>query len=1016
MSEPLLRGLMQLFAIIAKLDGVRPEERNVVEAFLNQQLNKEAVNKYLQAFDEYAQRQSRSKVDLTADSETFGERASVRDSSKMMLICNQVNQELTQEQKIVVLIRLFELVVADEKITDQEYEFVQTVGEVFNIPQKEFEHIERFVRQSNYESIDIENILLISKQGNKNLKRAKQLIVPDFEGFLVILRIESVDYYLLRYKGDKEYTLNSLPINPDQIYSLPTGGTIRGNKIHSIYFSDVEGKFWEHTQQDHINFVAEDIEYRFPNGKIGLRDISIAETSGALIGLMGSSGAGKSTLLEVLNGNLKPKKGKVLINGVSVHQNRKTLEGVIGYIPQDDLLIEQLSVYDNLLYAAKLSFSNLSPLMLRMKVNKLLQELGLTEIAHLKVGNSLDKTISGGQRKRLNIGLELLRAPSVLFVDEPTSGLSSRDSENIMDLLKELSSQGKLIFVVIHQPSSDIFKMFDKLYILDKGGYPVYYGNPVDAVIYFKQIINQINSENAECPECGNVNPEQIFDIIETRVVNEFGRFTDQRKVSPHEWYQHFKEHHKKSPIPTVNTSLPSTDTAKASRLQQAFIFFLRDIRAKLANWQYLLLTFLTPPFLGFILAYVCRHYVGDYSFRLNDNVPVFLFMCIIVSLFMGLIVSAEEIYKERKILKRESFLNLSWNSFLASKVALLIVISALQTTLFLLVALPILEVESLWWYYWIILFASAVFANILGLNISSAFNSAVTIYIIIPIILIPQLILGGIVIRFDRINPGLSNESGIPFVAEFMASRWAYEALAVAHFKENEYNRHYFSFDQQMANAEYKKTYLIPSLESKLSIIQSASSAEEEKQKAWQLICNTLEEESERLNTDLLPTAMGDKLPAPDELVDVEQTLSQLRKHYIAQFNKANQQKDELIRQATESPEAHQAFIEAKEKYTNDALNNFLLNTQSAERIVEKEDRFVQKIYPVYQAPEPGYFKAHFFAPVKYAGNWMLPTFTANALMIGLMAVLLYIVLYFNIPSRLINSSLSRLGRFGKE
>ena len=121
-------------------------------------------------------------------------------------------------------------------------------------------------------------------------------------------------------------------------------------------------------------------------------------------------------------------------------------------------------------------------------VNRTLEALGLTEAKDLKVGNPLQKTISGGQRKRLNIGLELLREPSVLFVDEPTSGLSSRDSENIMDLLKELSLRGKMVFVVIHQPSSDIFKMFDSLLILDKGGHQIYYGN---LIAFIEQFWNQ---------------------------------------------------------------------------------------------------------------------------------------------------------------------------------------------------------------------------------------------------------------------------------------------------------------------------------------------------------------------------------------------------------------------------------------------------------------------------------------------------------------------------------------------
>src|SRR3954469_918771 len=153
------------------------------------------------------------------------------------------------------------------------------------------------------------------------------------------------------------------------------------------------------------------------------------------------------------------------------------------------------------------------------KCISLLADLGLTETKDLKVGSPLEKTISGGQRKRLNIGLELIREPSVLYVDEPTSGLSSRDSENIMDLLKELALKEKLIFVVIHQPSSDIFKMFDKLMILDVGGYPIYYGKPVDSVIYFKTAVNHVNCNESECIECGNVNPEQAFNIIESKVL-----------------------------------------------------------------------------------------------------------------------------------------------------------------------------------------------------------------------------------------------------------------------------------------------------------------------------------------------------------------------------------------------------------------------------------------------------------------------------------------------------------------
>ena len=118
--------------------------------------------------------------------------------------------------------------------------------------------------------------------------------------------------------------------------------------------------------------------------------------------------------------------------------------------------------------------------------------------------------LSGGQRKRLNIALELLREPSVLFVDEPTSGLSSADSEKVMNLLKRQTFKGKMVFANIHQPSSEIFSLFDKLLVVDQGGRVIYYGNPLDAISYFKRASHYVDAEESECLSCGNVNIDQI--------------------------------------------------------------------------------------------------------------------------------------------------------------------------------------------------------------------------------------------------------------------------------------------------------------------------------------------------------------------------------------------------------------------------------------------------------------------------------------------------------------------------
>ena len=155
-----------------------------------------------------------------------------------------------------------------------------------------------------------------------------------------------------------------------------------------------------------------------------------------------------------------------------------------------------------------------------------------------------------------------------MFLDEPTSGLSSRDSENVIDLLKELSLKGKLIFVVIHQPSSDIYKMFDKMIIMDTGGFPAYYGHPVEAVTYFKKSTLQVDANRGQCETCGNVNPEQIFNIIEAKVVDEYGQPTAKRKITPPQWYDLYKERFKINRVEDVREEPPHSLTLpnKSSR------------------------------------------------------------------------------------------------------------------------------------------------------------------------------------------------------------------------------------------------------------------------------------------------------------------------------------------------------------------------------------------------------------------------------------------------------------------
>lgn len=1064
MSEKVLKALMQLFAIVARPQSNAADRRKVVEAFLLQLLNREQIDSYLKVFDKYYQTYQQKQ------SGKKRKKAISLSSVKVLKICTEMNEELTHQQKVVVLIRLLEFIKSDpyhpeiteegddsglmEIVEEQENEFVVTVAEVFNIATPEDDT--EFVRLKAFVSYDFDKIpnsgkiLVVNNDERYDHPKTKHIYRHNLNGQLRIFNMTSSKMYLLRYLGDSELSLNGQLIKKDKVYVLPTGSTIRKQKMESLYYSDIERIFAQDADATRCVFEVKDIVYKFKGGKVGLHPMRFSEESGTLVGIMGASGAGKSTLLNVLNGANPPTEGEICINGYNIHVEKESVDGLIGHVSQDDLLIEELTVFQNLYYNAKLCFDNYNEEQLVETVDSLLMSLGLFEIKNMVVGNPLNKKISGGQRKRLNISLELIREPAVLFLDEPTSGLSSRDSENIMDLLKELAKKGKLIFVVIHQPSSDIFKMFDKLYILDTGGYLIYSGNPVSAIGYFKDAIEQANQES-ECPHCGNVNPEQIFNIIETNVLDEYGKFTRTRKVPPHEWYGIYneRENDKNKPPADIPKKVPEISFKIPNRFKQFKVFTIRDVLSKLTNSQYVAINMIEAPLLAFFLAFIIRYFNVDvanefgYTLSDNNNLPVYIFMSVIVAIFVGLTVSAEEIIKDRLILKRESFLNLSRSSYLMSKVVILFTLSAIQALMFVLIGNSIMGISGMYFHYWLVLFSSFCFANMLGLNVSDSFETPVTIYILIPFLVIPQMILSGIIVKFDELNPVVSSPTEIPVYGEAMTARWAYEALAVHQFKENEFEKNFFEFDKRMNTANYKKDYWLNNLQNKVNrckrnIRNLTLIADEKKafpidsvkaldrldkdsvevmkqfEKDLLLLRNELNDEVELHPkfAKLFPQELRDKLfveKFTNEVVDeYKNAFKRVKKYYIDIYNKYNAKKQQYIAKQTNTPEKNDEFILLRKEYENESLMDLVRNSNSTIKILEYEDRLYRKVDPIFQDPESKFIKAHFYAPRKQVfGVWM-ETFWVNLIVIWFSVISLYITLYY----RLLRKALDFFGR----
>jgi len=576
-----------------------------------------------------------------------------------------------------------------------------------------------------------------------------------------------------------------------------------------------------------------EVTHRFSKGEIGLEGISFAVNRGELVCVMGASGSGKSTLLRVLAGQLQPTAGHVLLNGQSLYPNLDTLKRYISYIPQEDAFDEHLTIGENLQLAAAIRSPHLSRRDRMRRFEAKLIELGLGERRDAVVGSAVKKALSGGERKRLNIGLDMIGMSDVYLFDEPTSGLSSKDSEHVMEIIRGMA-HNKIIIVTIHQPSSKLFQMFHKAILLDKGGRLVFFGTPSDMLRYFAEAEHQhqFGAELGGCPSCGTTRPEFIFDVLETPLrdlsgdiiyeENSRGQLVAARRYSPEFWRDKYEAFRLIQDVKQVSLRKEPAAPLPAAPAQKKRIPFRwhdewtqfrallrRAFVSKLRNRANLIITIGVAPVLALLIATILRYSdSGKYDFASAYHIPTFLFLSLIVAMFLGLTNSADDIIRDRAVLQRERNLDVRLPYYVISKTLTLGVFALIQCVLFVLIGNYVLEIRGMFWIYLGIIFMTAMGGVSLGLLISSLVADPKTAANIVPLVLIPQIIMGGALIKYEDMNRNLAllyalthwfsehptaerskkmeSKLQVPFVCQFVAMRWSYEELIDAQAKLN--------------------------------------------------------------------------------------------------------------------------------------------------------------------------------------------------------------------------------------
>lgn len=967
MNESILNGLINLFAIFASMARIENgQARLTIHSYLSSHFGVRSHDEYINLYNEL-----RSMYDdelFPIDKETV-----VRN------ICTQMKAKLTAEEQYLLLVRFVEFAHTNSKEFENNVHIFSIVAELFNISEDEFRDILAFITDS------VSSNIIVIDGKNETGDFENHISRIGMEGHITVLLIKRFEKYIFTYRGEGLVFMNDIPLSRDIFYAWQHSSVLKSPLFTPVYHSDLQAVFNKKEKKEIVCLAGRDIEFSFKNSTNGLHNFSFDLESGQMVAIMGGSGVGKSTLLGIMNGNIQPDAGSITVNGHPI--NDPATKQLIGFVPQDDLLIEELTVFENLWFTARFSFDGLSDEALEHRVDAVLADLDLTEIKTLEVGSVMRKTISGGQRKRLNIALELIREPAILYLDEPTSGLSSTDSEKVVMLLKEQTHRGRLVVVNIHQPSSEIYKLFDRLWLLDRGGYPIYDGNPIEAITYFKHAAKYTDQDISVCSTCGNVNPELVLNIIDSKIIDDSGNQLNIRKFTPQEWHERYI-----SSRPSLKKveiqKLPDNQLRKPSQWKQFFIFLERNLRTKLTNKQYLVIALIEAPLLAIIVAMLTRFADnGEYTLFANKNFVTYIFMAVIVVTFIGMSISAEEIIKDRIILKRERFLQLSHGSYLSSKIIWLCALSGIQSLLFIAVGNSIMGVGwDMLFIWWSVLWITAFLANLTGLWLSQTLSSIVSIYISIPLLLIPQILLCGLVINFDDLNTKAGQKNMVPLIGEMIPSRWAFETLVVEQFKNNAYNQPFFPIEKEKYLAQYYRNIHAKEVGNLINRMNEKDSIS---------IRTIIQNELEVLSRAARIAPIGKHESYDSYLEKIDEALRQ-RSHNFTALLDQNQQK--MI-----DEHGVEWFNDLKRDNHNEAIEELVMNINTNRFFKISNNRIYPQIGFIYFEPDNPCGRTHFYSHEKNLSGNLISTYKFNLLVLGFFVVLVIIVIFAEFPIKYI-------------
>ncbi len=544
-----------------------------------------------------------------------------------------------------------------------------------------------------------------------------------------------------------------------------------------------------------------------------LDNIGFSLRRGEMACVLGPSGSGKSTMLSMLAGHLAPTFGEILYNGEKMSPRAAELRRHIAYIPREDILDEAMTVGEHVYQASIARRPRLSHGDRMRRVLAILNFVGISHLTKRNVGRAGERTISDGERTRLNLGLDLTGTAEVFLIDEPISGLSSGDAEKVIQTLENMAS-GRILLCTLHRPAQSILNRFKKVMVLTSKGQMAFWGTPEEMTLYFRKAAQEMGLMiPPEAISAGGA--DYVFEVLEA----SYNSLKTSEQTVSELWQARFeKEIHRGSkridthePPMRKIPRIPRRNPLELWRLFSLWVSrtYLGRIRSRMGLYAVLL----EGPVLALLIAGTLRAATETtYSYYKALHINEYLFLSLVLAMFFGLTDSACEILRDRAQIKRESNYKLFVPGYLLAKTLVLTGIAGTQCALYLLVGNLILEIHDMFWSHLGIMVLTAFVGIALSLMVSAFVRSDRTALNIVPLLLVPQILLAGALVRFEEMNEyspsvpeylipdsvenALSNlrhrvayqdetthnilTKPVPLIAEFCPLRYAFEMMFV--------------------------------------------------------------------------------------------------------------------------------------------------------------------------------------------------------------------------------------------